>query len=121
MPKIQAGTSSDLVLSHSRIKNSPLLCHLVSCCTKILSVPHGDTKGFLMCASMNTGAQFLHAGARARHRAGVGCGGGAIREREKSRRRRKSGYHHQVHYSAVCGFLLQLGLSQKPHVPHQDY
>lgn len=35
--KFEAGTTGDLVLSRTWIKNSLLLCHLVSCCTDILS------------------------------------------------------------------------------------
>lgn len=52
--KFQAGTSGDLVLSRTWIKNSLLLCHLVSCCTEILSgcVPRGETKYFPVCASV---------------------------------------------------------------------
>lgn len=59
--KFQAGTSSDLVLSRTRIKNSLLLCHLVSCCTEILSgcMPLGETKGFLMCVCMTTSDSLL--------------------------------------------------------------
>lgn len=61
MLKFQAGTTGDLVLSRTWIKNSLLLCHLVSRCTEILSgcVPLGETKCFLMCVFMVIGDSVL--------------------------------------------------------------